>query len=75
MSDESYENLLNLDISVSLHQRHLRFLVTEIIFTAICTKATVYETNSVHSFGITFPILLNPVPQYLNFKDFRTLGI
>ena len=29
-SDESYENLLNLDNSVSLHQRHLRFLVTEI---------------------------------------------
>ena len=28
--DESYENLLNLDNSVSLHQRHLRFLVTEI---------------------------------------------
>ena len=29
-SDESYENLLNLDNSVSLHQRHLRFLVTKI---------------------------------------------
>ena len=29
-SDESYENLLNLDSIVSLHQRHLRFLVTKI---------------------------------------------
>ena len=29
-SDESYENLLNLNNSVSLHQRHLKFLVTEI---------------------------------------------
>ena len=30
-SDESCENLLNLDNSVSLHQRYLRFLVTEIL--------------------------------------------
>ena len=29
-SNESYENLLNLDNSVLLYQRHLRFLVTEI---------------------------------------------
>ena len=29
-SDESCQDLLNLDNSVSLHQRHLRFLVTEI---------------------------------------------
>ena len=29
-SDESYEKLLNLDNSVPLYQRHLRFLVTEI---------------------------------------------
>ena len=29
-SDDSYENLLNLDNSVSLHERHLGFLVTEI---------------------------------------------
>ena len=28
--DESYENLLNLNNSVSLHQRHFRILVTEI---------------------------------------------
>ena len=28
-SDKSYKNLLNLDNRVSLHQRHLRFLVTE----------------------------------------------
>ena len=30
LSDESYKNLLNLNNSVSLHQRHLRILVTEI---------------------------------------------
>ena len=29
-SHESYENLLNLDDSVSLHQKHLRLMVTEI---------------------------------------------
>ena len=29
-SNEFYKNLLNLDNSVSLHQRHLRFLVTDI---------------------------------------------
>ena len=29
-STESYENLLNLDNSVSLHQRHIRFLLAEI---------------------------------------------
>ena len=29
-SAESYENLLNLDNSVSLHQRHIRFLLAEI---------------------------------------------
>ena len=29
-SDESYENLLNLDDSVPLHQRHLRSLVIDI---------------------------------------------
>ena len=28
--DESYVNILNLDNGVSLHQRHLRFLVNEI---------------------------------------------
>ena len=38
-SDESYENLLNLDNSVSLHQRHLRFLVTDIF-------KSVSKTNS-----------------------------
>ena len=37
-SDESYENLPNLDNSVSLHQRHLRILVTEIF-------KSVSETN------------------------------
>ena len=29
-SDQFYKHLLNLDNSVSLHHRHLRFLVTEI---------------------------------------------
>ena len=29
-SEESYENLLLESSSVSIHQRHLRFLVTEI---------------------------------------------
>ena len=38
-SDESYENLLNLDKSVSLHQRPLKFLVTEVF-------KSVSKTNS-----------------------------
>ena len=37
--DKSYENLLNLDNSVSLHQRYLRFLVTKIF-------KSVSKTNS-----------------------------
>ena len=101
-SDESYENLLNVDNSVSLHQRHLRILVTE-IFKGVSkknpnfmwsyfssknvsynlrkgpslllpsAKSTVYGTNSVHFKGTLIwnnvPILLNPVPQYLNLKE------
>ena len=101
-SDESYENLLNVDNSVSLHQRHLRILVTE-IFKGVSkknpnfmwsyfssknvsynlrkgpslllpsAKSTMYETNSVHFKGTLIwnnvPILLNPVPQYLNLKE------
>ena len=101
-SDESYENLLNVDNSVSLHQRHLRILVTE-IFKGVSkknpnfmwsyfssknvsynlrkgpslllpsAKSTMYETNSVHFKGTRIwnnvPILLNPVPQYLNLKE------
>ena len=38
-SDESSENLLNLDNNVSLHQGHLRFLVTEMF-------KGVFKTNS-----------------------------
>ena len=38
-SDESSENLLNLDNNVSLHQGHLRFLVTEMF-------KVVFKTNS-----------------------------
>ena len=101
-SDESYENLLNVDNSVSLHQRHLRILITE-IFKGVSkknpnfmwsyfssknvsynlrkgpslllpsAKSTVYGTNSVHFKGTLIwnnvPILLNPVPQYLNLKE------
>ena len=38
-SDESYKNLLNLDNRVSSHQRHLRFLVTEIFKSVSKTNA------------------------------------
>ena len=49
-SDESNKNLLNLDNSVSLHQRHLRILVTEIfksvskIIPSLCGPILVVKT-------------------------------
>ena len=81
-SDESYKNLHNLDNSVSLHQRHLKNLVTEVFMCE--SKANPkchYHVQrlqcmerilcilKVLSFEITFSILLNPVPQYFNLKE------
>ena len=72
MSDESYENLLNLDISVSLHQRHLRFLVTEISF--YCHLQNLQCTERIQCTHLELPSLFCSI-QCLIIWISKTLGL
>ena len=58
-SDESYKNLLNLDNSVSLHQRHLRFLVTE-IFKSVSKTNPKFIWSSFSSKNLSYNLRKGP---------------
>ena len=79
-SEESYENLLLESSSVSIHQRHLRFLVTEIYKSTTQINPEFmwpyFTYNNIPWFGIIFLGILNLANHYLNLKPkLRTLEV
>ena len=71
--DDSYSNLLLSNNSASIHQRHLRLLVTDIFkstYQIISSPTTAQKLFTLEAllYGIIFLLKLNPAIQFSNLK-------
>ena len=71
--DDSYSNLLLSNNSASIHQRHLRLLVTDIVkstYQIISSPTTAQKLFTLEAllYGIIFLLKLNPAIQFSNLK-------